>query len=72
MIVEAQLSIIFNTHSPCFSVPAVKPSSVHVDLALSSLDSEVVVVDGTIDGETLFNDEMLVSIHTPQIGPDSI
>ena len=55
----AYLSIIFNTHSPCFSVPSVKPNSVHVDLALSSL--EVVVVDGTIDGETLLDDEMLIS-----------
>ena len=40
-------------------MPGVKPNSVHVDLALSSL--EVVVVDGAIDGETLLDDEMLVS-----------
>ena len=36
------LSINFNTHSPCFSVPAVKPKSVQVDFALSILDEEEV------------------------------
>ena len=42
-------------------MPAVKPISVQVDLALSSFDVEVVFVDGASDGETLFDDEMLVS-----------
>ena len=45
------LSIIFNTHSPCFSVPRVKPSSVQVDFALSSLVEDLgdAGVEGLID-----------------------
>ena len=37
----AYLSIIFNRLSPCFSLPAVKPSPVQMNLAFSSLDAEV-------------------------------
>ena len=41
-----QLSINFNTHSPNFSVPTVKPMSLQVDFALSILDE---VEDSTVD-----------------------
>ena len=56
MIVEAQLSIIFNTHSPCLSVTAVKPSSVQVNLALSSLDEDLagIEVEGVVALEALY------------------
>ena len=39
------LSIIFNTHSPNFSVPAVKPMSLHADLAFSNLDEDVTGIE---------------------------
>ena len=71
---ECYLSIIFNTHSPCFSVPAVNPSSVQVDLALSSLDGDEVEEDGDgedAEGAALFDDDRIVFLHRPQIGPES-
>ena len=50
------LSIIFNTHSPNVSLPAVKPMSLHVDLAFSNLDEDVtgVEVEDAVALGTLF------------------
>ena len=58
------LSIIFNTHSPNFSVPAVKPISLQKAFDLSAFDGVEVVleVDDCVVG-------WLLASETPQLKP---
>ena len=45
---NGQFSITFNTQLPCFSVPGVKPSSVHVAFALFNFDNEDDELEGLL------------------------
>ena len=60
----AYLSIIFNTHSPNFSVPAVKPMSLQKALALSAFDGVEVVLE--VDDCVV---DWLLTSETPQLKP---
>ena len=60
----AYLSIIFNTHSPNFSVPAVKPMSLQKAFDLSAFDRDEVVLE--VDDDV---DDWLLASETPQLKP---
>ena len=60
----AYLSIIFNTHSPNFSVPAVKPMSLQKALALSAFDGVELVLE--VDDCDV---DWLLASETPQLKP---